>query len=657
MIVKSPVYSLRYAKNGGCFMLLFLFCFSLHAIVLPAKIFSDNMVLQREVAIPVWGTAGPGEQIILQLGSSEEKTIAQSDGRWMVNLPQLSAGGPYILKIEGSTEKIEFKNVLIGDVWFASGQSNMEHPMKGWEFVPHSAIDRYEKEIADSNYPEIRLFSAPIYPSPVEQKDLPGGKWEIAGPESVAGFSSTAWFFGKELFLKLKVPIGIIHSSWGGTSIQTWMSRESLESFKSSVKIPVLPVKFELKEWTEKVKESLEQNSIRRNQISYPVAGLPEKIGKPDFDDSSWKSVDPLDESSHFGNIAWFRKKIAVPDLISSKELELSLGFPGRQSQVFFNGTELGYFSYPRPVKIEIPGKLVHSGENILSVRLAQPWGETQFFGKKELFYLANSNHSFYCNIGDGWKSNDQIESIIPLAGSYQNNPAFLFNGMVAPVIPYGIKGFIWYQGESDAGQPRLYEKMFQQLIVDWRKRWNQGDLPFLFIQTSNIEQSHEFDKKSDSWCLLREAQQKALALPNTGMAVSLDMGNPYDVHPKNKQDFGHRLALQAYKVAYRQNVIADGPVYQSYQVKGDTVVVYLKVGKGRLKTENKNTLHSFEISGCNGIFHDAKALLKHNLIYVYSENVKSPVAVRYAWSNNPECCLFSATGLPLAPFRTTNGK
>jgi sialate O-acetylesterase len=606
---------LNNTKKAGWFMLFIFFSSSLHAILLPARIFSDNMVLQREVAIPVWGTAIPGEQITLRLGASEVKIVTKSDGHWRANLPQLPAGGPFKLEIKGQKEKIEFKNVLIGDVWFASGQSNMEHPMKGWEFIPHSAIDSYEKEIADSNYPEIRLFSVPKYPSPVEQKDLPGGKWEIAGPELVSGFSSTAWFFGKELYQKLKVPIGIIHSSWGGTPIQTWMSRESLEPYQTSVNIPAVPLKFDPAAWTEKVSESLAKNLIRRNQISYPTDGLPEKISKSDFDDSSWKSVDILNPNSRFGNITWLRNKIVIPESYHRQTICLSLGFLGRQSQVFFNGTELGYFSYPRPVKVEIPAQLVQSGENVLSIRLAMPWGETQVFGKKEQFFITNSSHSISLNLVQGWKVNDQLEPIIPLAESYQNNPAFLFNGMVAPVVPYSIKGFIWYQGESNAGQPQLYEKMFQQLIVDWRKIWNQGDLPFLFVQTSNIEQSHEFDKKSDSWCLLREAQQKALALPATGMAVSLDMGNPYDVHPKNKKEFGHRLALQAFKVAYHQDIVADGPVYESFEIKDDTFVVRIKDPLNYLLLKRPGNLSGFEIAAKNGVFQEAKASLRGNKV------------------------------------------
>ncbi len=621
------------------------------ASVHPARIFSDNMVLQRDVAIPVWGTAGRGELITVRLKSAVAKTTALSDGKWMVELPGFAAGGPYELIIESVSGKIEFKNVLVGDVWFASGQSNMEHPMNGWEYIPHSAIANYEQEIADSKYPEIRLFQVPKFPSPVVQKDLSDGQWEVANPQSVAGFSSTAWFFAKELYRKLGVPIGIIHSSWGGTAIQPWMSRESLDPYKNSVKIPDFPVQFDQQEWTNNVTESLEKNRIRRNQISYSPSDFPEKTGRRNFDDSTWKSINLLDPQSKFGNILWLRKTIVIPNNLSTQELDLSLGYLNRQSHVFFNGTEIGYFLYPRPAILTIPDSLVCKGENILVVRLAQPWGNTQALGDSSQFWIKSSKGNFRQNLYDKWQANDWLETVTPAPESYQGYPTYLYNGMVAPVIPYAIKGFIWYQGESNAGEPALYEKLFQQLIADWRKSWEQGNLPFLFIQASNIELTHDFDQRNDSWCSLREAQQKALRLPNTGMAVSLDIGDRFDVHPKNKQEFGRRLALQALKVAYHQEVIADGPILESCIIKNDTAVIYMNNYSTKPGISGKRDLCGFEIVGEEGVFVDAKAYAGNNQIHIFSEKVKNPVAVRYAWKNNPCCSIFNSIGLSSAPF------
>lgn len=621
-------------------ILLSLLTYNSYALIKPAKIFSDNMVLQRGMEIPVWGTANPGEEISIRLITSEVKTIAQSNGCWMVKIPMTNPSGPYALIISGSSERIEFKNVLIGDVWFASGQSNMEHPMKGWEWIPHSAVSNFEQEIADSNFPEIRLFSVPKYPSPVELNNLTGGKWEVTSPVNVSKFSAIGWFFAKELHKNIKVPIGIINSSWGGVPIQTLMSREFLESSKTSVNIQAKPEKFNQEEWSGKITESLENTLLRRNQISYPKTGLPERINNPNYNDSAWKLVDFTNRNRLFENVVWCRKKIFIPESFHGQKLNFSLGFLDRQSQVFLNGIELCFFLYPHPVEIEIPPTLVRSGENILSNRLGQPFGNSKVFGNKNLFFIVNSNHSFLCNLEDDWRANDQLESVIPVVENYQNNPTCLFNGMVASIIPCGIKGFIWYEGESNAGEPYLYEKLFQQLILDWRKSWEQDDLPFLFSQSSNIELSHQFEKKSDSWCMLRESQQKALKLPNTGMAVSLDMGDPYDVHPKNKKDFAHRLVLQALWVAYHQNVISDGLVCNSINANGDTIIIRMNDSASQLRTISPEDIFGFEVAGVGNIFYNANAKLIKKDIYVSSKNVKKPVVVRYAWTNNPQCSL-----------------
>lgn len=305
--------------------------------------------------------------------------------------------------------------------------------------------------------------------------------------KQLADFPLQPGFFSKELYQKLKVPIGIIHSSWGGTGIRTWMSRQSLEQFKDSVTISPIPDKFDIDNWTEKVDESLEKNKKRRNQISSPKPGLSEEIGMTGYNDSDWKQVDLLDENNHFENILWLRKRTFLPQKLHAEPVKLSMGFLNRQSHVFFNGINIGYFLYPSPVLIDIPPELINNGENILTVRLAQPWGESQISGDKKQFFISNSKGSFL-PISDKWRANDQLEPIVQAPKIYQNNPAFLFNGMVAPVAPYGIKGFIWYQGESDTERPFLYEQMFQELILEWRKLWKLGKLQFLFVQLSNIQ-------------------------------------------------------------------------------------------------------------------------------------------------------------------------
>ena len=643
---------MRHRKLYLLSILLFLTLVVLPVVaqIVPARIFSDNMVLQREVGIPVWGTAAPGEPITVSIGRKTASCTVDDSGKWKVFLPQLKASGPFRLKITGNSDSIVFNNVLIGDVWFASGQSNMDHPVQGWDVIPNSAIGNYKEELQNANSPEIRLFSVPKFPSPVEQNNLIGGEWQMASTESVSGFSAIGWFFAKKLNADLNVPIGIIQASWGGTAIRTWLDRQSMELFRDSITLPHLPENFNEAEWEETAISSIKKDRVRRNQISYPTERLIAKIMDAGYNDSDWIVTDfPFEKNS---NVVWFRKKINIPNEDSTQPFQLSLGFLNRQSQVFFNGNELGYFQYPKPVRIEIPQKIIRPGGNVLTIRLAQPFGAVQTLGEKDQFYIANTDDSFHINLAEDWKMNSELEPVNGAEESFQNNPAFLFNGMVAPVIPFGIKGFIWYQGESDAGRPFLYENMFRQLIIDWRQRWQMGDLPFLFIQISNIEHSHHFENYNDSWCLLRTAQQKALALPNTGMVVSVDIGDPYDVHPKNKKEFAERLALQAEEKVYGKKVVSDGPLAKSFSVKDNAIVVKFKM-EGKLTVNSDKGFNNFEVAGADNQYYPAEIKLSGNQIVLSSPEIKNPLTARYAWRTNPKCTLYNSPRLPAAPFNT----
>ena len=619
-------------------LLIMVFCpILLWGQLRPAKIFSDNMVLQREIDIPVWGSATPKELIRIEMAGESVSFATNEQGEWKVFLPKQEAGGPYTLKISGQSEVITFSDILIGDVWFASGQSNMEHPMQGWEWIPHSEIDRFDAEMADTGYPEIRLFAVPKHPSPVSLNDLPAGKWEKASKEAVAGFSATAWFFAKTLYKKLKVPIGIIHSSWGGTPIQTWMRRETLKPFIND--LPRESDSLNPEEWYTKVTTSIEKNRIYRNQISYPPPGLAATISNPEVDLSGWEKIDFLNEEKHWGKVVWLRKTMIIPE-VPSQPLKLSLGFLNRQANLYFNGIELAYIQYPKPAGIEVSPALIRKGENVLTIRLANFMGATQVFGT-----LSGSP-----NLEKQWLANDQLEQMDSSAESYQNRPAFLFNGMVAPVIPYGMKGIIWNQGESDAGHPALYEKMFQQLIVDWRHLWDQGDLPFLFVQSTSYMSIP--GQKSFSRVKLRQAQAKALELPNTGMVVSIDIGDPYDVHPKNKNEIGRRLSLQALKIAYNCDITADGPVYRTHHISEDTVIVLFDHAAKGLRLINYNVEESFSVIAKDGKSYPVKAVVEDNKLLLYPMPAPGISEIHYAWEDYPVCTLFNSENLPSTPFR-----
>ncbi len=529
----------------------FLNIYSGYSQIVPAKIFSNNMVLQRNKPILVWGKAKPNEYIEIQLGEIVSKSNVNKKGDWKIELPAHKVSRDLQMVIRGENDSVIFKNVLIGDVWLASGQSNMEHPVQGWEWIPNSAIDNYTEELQDADYTEIRLFNVPKFPSPLPVNDLTKGTWKIADSSTVAPFSSTAWFFAKKLHQELDIPIGVIHSSWGGTPIKSWMSYQSLVQFKDSQWIPEKPDAFNVMDWENKLKNSLDSNRIRRNQISYPAQMLIQKITANNYDDSKWQKVDMANKKTKFDNVVWLRKRIVIPQKISDQQLAISLGFLNRQSHIYFNGQKVGYFQYPEPVKFNVPPYLVKEQTNMISIRLAHPGKQTTIYGNQHQFFISTLDNRFHIPISQDWLFHDSLESITPKPRSYQHYPTYLFNGMIAPVIPYGIKGFLWYQGESDAGRPLLYEKMFQSLILDWRKKWDDNELPFLFFQLSKTKFSH-LKNEPDKWEKIRKSQKKALNLPETFMVKTIDLGDPYDIHPHNKKDFGWRMAKLALKKIYR---------------------------------------------------------------------------------------------------------
>jgi sialate O-acetylesterase len=507
--------------------------------------------------------------------------------------------------------------------------------------------------LGDGEVAEIRLFSVPIFPSPEHLNDLPEGKWEQASAKSLAQFSASAWFFAKRLHRDLGIPIGIIHSSWGGTSILTWTNEEALDDFKDSMQLKPLTDRYDEAIWKEKVTASIENHRIRRNAISYPDAEVRQQILSTNGNQVNWKKINLPDEQLDLGYVSWLQKDVLQEENQVSGGLTLHLGFLNRQSHVYWNGAPLGYFQYPAPLIVNVPDSLIKVGRNTITVRVASPWGSAKIQGKSEGFFsLKSSIQEPILPLSGEWKLLENAEVIPDALPSYVNLPSFLFNGMVAPVIPYGIKGFIWDQGSADASRPFLYEALFKRLINDWRKFWQNYQLPFLFVQNTGTYTSHHFEERTFTRSYLREAQEKALDLPKTGMVVSLDIGDPYDVHPKNKQDFGNRLALQALKKVYGKDIIADGPFFGTCEVRGKTLVVQAKDQKQELVLKLKNEHTGFEIAGPSGKFYPANASLKENKLYISSTDIAQPKILRYAWGENPDTSVFNKEGLPMAPFR-----
>ena len=480
-------------------------------VSLPA-LFSDDMVLQQQMAMPVWGRARADEVIAVELDTQRVTTTADKGGTWLIHLSPMDAGGPYRLTVRGDNI-VEIKNVMVGEVWIGSGQSNMAWPVR--------RSQNAEAEIAAANFPNIRLFTVERMAAQRPAQDV-AGTWRVCDSESVANFSAVAYFFGRRLHKTQNVPIGLINASWGGTPAEAWTALPALQA-------------------------------------------MPEVYA-------------PLAER-------WKDRMAAHPEAKARFENSLALWRAKSDS-------------------------LKAIGQTIETRRPRTPHGP---------------NHP--------------------------HRPSVLYNGMIAPLIPYGIRGALWYQGETNAGRAYQYRALFSGMIQNWRADWGQGAFPFLFVQLANFQPRRETPGGS-TWAELREAQQMALALPNTGMAVAIDIGEADDIHPRNKQDVGLRLALAAESRVYGVDQPYSGPIYRAMDIEGGKIRLHFDHAHGGLKAKGK-VLKGFAIAGRDRKFARANATVEDDSVVVWSKDVPQPVAVRYAWAGNPSCNLYNGAGLPASPFRT----
>lgn len=465
----------------------------------PASIFGENMVLQQGIHAPFWGTARPNQELTIHIAGSVQKTKVNSTGKWFTHLPVLKAGGPFRISISAEGDSVVFNAVYAGEVWLASGQSNMQFTL--------SEANHAATEIAEANYPAIRFFTVVhnISSKPL-QKVM--GQWEVCTPENAKKFSAVAYFFARELYKDKQVPVGIISSSWGATPSEAWTSGESL-------------------------------------------------LTHPDFKDS----------------------------VIRYRQLQ-------------------------------------------------EDW------------------EMLYSNFERETEAAKKAKSKLPVMPAQKNYPTALYNAMIAPLIPYGIKGVIWYQGENNAVRAMQYRTLFPLLINDWRQLWKRPKLPFVYVQLANFKARNSEPVFFDNWALLREAQLKTLRLPNTAMAVTIDIGDAKTIHPTNKQDVGKRLYLAAKHVAYHESGEYAGPLFAKMTLHDTTIELsFTHTGSGLMS--KKEPLSGFAVAGADKIFYWADAVIKGDKVFLHAAQVPKPVAVRYAWSTNPEADLYNKEGLPASPFRT----
>lgn len=623
------------------------------------KIFDSHMVLQRHKPIPVWGWADAGEKVTVELSGSgitkQTKTIkAGKDGKWILRLNAAEAGGPYQLVVKGKKNVLTLDDVLIGEVWICSGQSNMQ-----WTV---SASDNAEEEIRAANYPMIRHFEVPREISLTPKDDLSKGQWKAATPENTGQFTAVGYFFARDLYKKLGIPVGLINTSWGGTIVETWISKEAMKSFNEfSDVVNAMPLSMDA--LGEKRKTRL-TNAINELQGGLPSAGEVQSWSSVSFDDSDWKTIEvpgnfDRRDLQYLDGAVWFRREFILPDSLTGVSVALSLGTIDDVDATYVNGVKVGGASSKTAtgrIYVLEPSQL-RTGKNSIAVRIEDFGGRGGFTGRQEDVKI--SRGAYEQSLAGTWKF--RVESSTDNNQFTGPNDAgtLLYNAMIAPIIPYAMQGAIWYQGESNAGRAYQYRKSFPLMISDWRNRWKE-EFPFLFVQLASFNANNGNSKNGSSWAELREAQALTLqALPRTGMAVIHDIGNPKDIHPTNKQDVGKRLALQALKIAYGQNMLSQGPQFQSMQKEGSKLALsFSNTGGGLMASGKYGYLQGFEIAGADKIFHWAKAEIRDGKVVVWSDEVTDPVAVHYGWADdNMEANLLNKEGLPAAPFRTDTWK
>jgi sialate O-acetylesterase len=601
------------------------------------QFFGDHMVLQRDQPIRFWGDGVPGKKVVGKMNGKQVETRIDTDGNWLLEFEALPASGPYEVNINGTV----FNDVQVGDVWVAGGQSNMEWVMGG-------NVEGSQKELVDADYNLIRFFKIPHDYDAKEKPDVRGGTWIIANAENLLDFSAVAWFFAKQLHLEKGVPVGIIESNWGGTPAEGWTSTEKLlnHPFYGEKAKDMLDRK---EYWTEEVVQNKLRELRRNDLVSSPQNGEIQGAANPNYDDSAWKTIQ-LPNDNPFEHIAWFRKKINIPQ---PENMQLQLGDLQQMAHIYLNGGRLWHkVAGNEATEIPVPSSMLVSGENTLVIRLINTWNNAPVIGKKGSMFLKSDKQTI--NLEGSWKYSNTVEEEIPKVEWYNWNPGFMYNAMIAPIIKYPIKGVIWYQGESNAGQHQHYRSLFSTMIQDWREKWAIGDFPFLFVQLANFMERKTIQPESN-WAFLREAQTQVLELPNTGMAVTIDIGDANDIHPRNKRDVGLRLWQAARKVAYGENgVVWSGPVAKNFAFEDEKVVITFDETGSGLKTSDGQAVKGFVLEDASGQFFPARAeITSENQITVASNQPAKIDGVRYAWADNPEVNLYNSEGLPAIPFRS----
>lgn len=620
-----------------------------NGIKLPYLV-SDGMILQRESEISIWGEAAPLKELKITFCNNQYSSVTGEDGKWKVLLNSLNAGGPYDMIIECAGDSRTIKDILIGDVWVLGGQSNMQLPIA-------RTLDLFAEEVEQAECSEIRKFLVPeAYDFNGPHEELEGGSWESVTPSTIYSFSAVGYFFAKKIYEKYRIPIGLIQTAIGGTPAEAWINETSVQQFDR------------FKEILSLCKDDSYINGIKQKEEAYNNAWYQELFetdlglkGKElwysmDCDDSDWMEMElPASfrgtELEEVRGAVWFRKELFVPEGKLQGKAKLKLGTVVDADDTYLNGVKIGStgYLYP-PRRYEIPEGLLQPGRNVLTVRLIITQNMGAFV--QDMPYLIKAN-GHELELSGTWKykvgTNTRAQNPTTF---FQYKPTGVFNRMIYPLRNYKICGALWYQGESNTGEPSDYRELLESVIKDWRANWQQEDLPFFYVQLPN----HCYwrrEPEESGWARVRDAQRRIMSVPGTGMAITLDAGEYNELHPQDKKTIGNRLALWALKQIYGEELVCCGPIYDHKQIEENSIRLYFRhTGSGL--TSRDGELKTFEVCAEDGTYYIAEAVIDKDTVVVSSKEVRRPMNVRYAWLDNPEeANLYNKEGLPASTFIT----